>query len=103
MPGKRVLDTILKNVNVAEDENNLVCQDTGIAVYYCRVGEGFPLHPARIYEALYNGTERATIEHPLRSNRGSRCPDPEEWDRARTFHHYPRAPGIGRRRHCVLS
>ncbi len=66
--GKRVLDTILKNVQVAEERANLVCQDTGIAVYYCRVGEGFPLHPARIYEALYDGTERATVEHPLRSN-----------------------------------
>jgi fumarate hydratase subunit alpha/L(+)-tartrate dehydratase alpha subunit len=66
--GQRVLQTILRNVQVAEDERNLVCQDTGIAVYYCRVGEGFPLHPARIYEALKAGTERATLEHPLRSN-----------------------------------
>jgi tartrate/fumarate subfamily iron-sulfur-dependent hydro-lyase alpha chain len=63
-----VLDTILRNVEVADQERNLVCQDTGIAVYYCRVGEGFPLHPARIYDALRRGTERATVEHPLRSN-----------------------------------
>ena len=67
-PGLRVLDIIIRNVQVAEEERNLVCQDTGIPVYYCRVGEGFPLHPARIAEALRNGTERATIEHPLRSN-----------------------------------
>jgi fumarate hydratase subunit alpha/L(+)-tartrate dehydratase alpha subunit len=66
--GKRVLDTIHRNVVIADDERNLVCQDTGIPVYYCRVGEGFPLHPARIYEALKKGTERATVEHPLRSN-----------------------------------
>jgi fumarate hydratase subunit alpha/L(+)-tartrate dehydratase alpha subunit len=32
------------------------------------VGERFALHPARIYEALKAGTERATLEHPLRSN-----------------------------------
>jgi fumarate hydratase subunit alpha/L(+)-tartrate dehydratase alpha subunit len=63
-----VLDTIVKNVQVADDQNNLVCQDTGIAVYTCRVGEHFPLHPARIYDALKAGTERATLEHPLRSN-----------------------------------
>ena len=50
--GQRVLQTILRNVTVAEDEKNLVCQDTGIAVYYCKVGEHFPLHPARIYAAL---------------------------------------------------
>ncbi|MGZ4290315.1 MAG: fumarate hydratase, partial [Gaiellaceae bacterium] len=55
VPGKRVLETIHKNVNIADSQNNLVCQDTGIAVYHCRVGEGFPLHPARIYEALRDG------------------------------------------------
>ena len=66
--GKRVLETITRNVEIADAEQNLVCQDTGIAVYYCRVGESFPLHPARIYGALRVGTERATVEHPLRSN-----------------------------------
>ncbi len=66
--GQRVLNTIVKNVAIADDEKNLVCQDTGIAVYTCRVGEHFPLHPARIYEALRDGTARATLEHPLRSN-----------------------------------
>ena len=68
VPGKRVLETIHRNVEIADSEKNLVCQDTGIAVYTCRVGEHFPLHPARIYAALKAGTERATIEHPLRSN-----------------------------------
>ena len=68
VPGQRVLATIMKNVGIADDEHNLVCQDTGIAVYTCRVGEHFPLHPTRIYEALRHGTERATLEHPLRSN-----------------------------------
>src|SRR4026208_2471489 len=66
--GQRVLQTILRNVTVAETEKNLVCQHPGIAVYYCKVGEHFPLHPARIYAALREGTERATVEHPLRSN-----------------------------------
>src|SRR5436305_9753939 len=68
VPGQRVLSTILRNVEVADSQKNLVCQDTGIAVYTCRVGEHFPLHPTRIYSALKAWTERATIEHPLRSN-----------------------------------
>src|ERR687886_1107814 len=68
VPGRRVLDTIVRNVEIADEQRNLVCQDTGIAVYTCRVGEHFPLHPARIYEALRDGTARATLEHPLRSN-----------------------------------
>ena len=66
--GIRVLETIQRNVEIADEQDNLVRQDTGIAVYYCRVGEHFPLHPARIQAALKAGTERATVEHPLRSN-----------------------------------
>src|SRR5262249_31687611 len=37
VPGQRVLQTILKNVQIADTDKNLVCQDTGIAVYTCRV------------------------------------------------------------------
>jgi tartrate/fumarate subfamily iron-sulfur-dependent hydro-lyase alpha chain len=66
--GIRVLETIHRNVEIADEQDNLVCQDTGIAVYYCRVGEQFPLHPAGIHRALRAGTEQATVEHPLRSN-----------------------------------
>ena len=61
VPGKRVLETIHRNINIADSEKNLVCQDTGIAVYHVRVGEHFPLHPVRIYEALRDGTARATV------------------------------------------
>jgi fumarate hydratase subunit alpha/L(+)-tartrate dehydratase alpha subunit len=68
VPGRRVLDIIHKNVSIADEQKNLVCQDTGIAVYHVKVGEHFPLHPARIYEALRDGTARATLDHPLRSN-----------------------------------
>src|SRR5206468_10649256 len=60
--GRRVLEVIHRNVSIADEEKNLVCQDTGIAVYTCRVGEHFPLHPARIYSALKAGTERARSE-----------------------------------------
>jgi len=66
--GRRILETIQTNVAVADEGRRLVCQDTGIAVYYARVGERFPLHPARIEEALREGTRRATLDHPLRSN-----------------------------------
>ena len=66
VPGRRVLETIHRNVSIADDQNNLVCQDTGIAVYTCRVGEHFPLHPTNIYKALKAGTERATIGSALR-------------------------------------
>ena len=31
--GIRVLETIHRNVEIADEQKNLVCQDTGIAVY----------------------------------------------------------------------
>ena len=68
----------------------------------CRVGEHFPLHPARIYDALKAGTERATVrasaalerrphdhapergaEHRAphcRSSTGSSSPTGTDWD-----------------------
>jgi tartrate/fumarate subfamily iron-sulfur-dependent hydro-lyase alpha chain len=66
--GRRILQTITANVAVADEGDHLVCQDTGLAVYYVRLGERFPLHPARVEEALREGTRRATLEHTLRSN-----------------------------------
>src|SRR5438552_1889773 len=66
--GRRILETINTNVSVADKNGNLVCQDTGIAVFYVRVGERFPLHPVHIEAALREGTRRATLEHSLRSN-----------------------------------
>ena len=60
--GKRILETINTNVSVADERGNLVCQDTGIAVFYVRVGEQCPLHPVRIEACLRDGTRRATLE-----------------------------------------
>ena len=67
--GKRILETINTNVSVADERKNLVCQDTGLAVYYVRLGERFPLHPARIEQALREGTRRATLEQDRKSTR----------------------------------
>jgi tartrate/fumarate subfamily iron-sulfur-dependent hydro-lyase alpha chain len=66
--GKRILETIDANVGIADQRGSLVCQDTGLAVYYVRLGERFPMHPVAVERALREGTRRATLEHSLRSN-----------------------------------
>ncbi|MGN6377750.1 MAG: fumarate hydratase [Gaiellales bacterium] len=66
--GRRVLQTIHDNVAAADQHETLVCQDTGLPVFYARVGERFGMHPAAIEGALRRGIGRATLEHPLRSN-----------------------------------
>ena len=66
--GQEVLDIILKNIGVAGEHDMLVCQDTGTVVYWLEVGEDCPLNLALVTRAIRTGTERATREHPLRSN-----------------------------------
>lgn len=68
---REILDTMLRNIDVAESRGLLVCQDTGTPVFRVRVGRGFPLADLgghAIHQALVEGVRRATREHPLRSS-----------------------------------
>ncbi|MFQ5839685.1 MAG: fumarate hydratase [Candidatus Methylomirabilales bacterium] len=68
-PGARkILETMLKNVDVAEGRDLLVCQDTGTPIYQARIGEGIAVSGVRLVEAIREGVRRATAEHPLRSS-----------------------------------
>ena len=65
---KSVLGTMITNINVAEDNDNLLCQDTGIPIYNVSIGRGVELDGIELKEAIRPGCERATREHPLRSS-----------------------------------
>ena len=66
--GKSILATMIQNIGVAEDTNNLLCQDTGIPIYNVTIGRGVELDGAALKEAIRKGCTRATHEHPLRSS-----------------------------------
>ncbi|WP_018924895.1 fumarate hydratase [Salsuginibacillus kocurii] len=66
--GKEILETLIKTVSTADDEKLLICQDTGIPVYFVKIGNQVRLDGLRLEEAVRKGTERATLEHPLRSS-----------------------------------
>jgi tartrate/fumarate subfamily iron-sulfur-dependent hydro-lyase alpha chain len=65
---RKVLLTILENIRVADEQDTLVCQDTGLPVFSVRIGTSLQLDGAQVKERLRIGCERATREHPLRSN-----------------------------------
>src|SRR5881394_2213296 len=65
---KRVLGTMITNIRVAEDTENLLCQDTGIPIYNVTIGRGVEVDGAELERAIRRGCERATREHPLRSS-----------------------------------
>src|SRR3954467_7025685 len=65
---KRMLATMIKNIAVAEDTDNLLCQDTGIPIYNVWIGRGVEVDGVALKEAIRKGCERATREYPLRSS-----------------------------------
>ena len=65
---KRVLGTMVRNIKVAEDTDNLLCQDTGIPIYNVTIGRGVEVDGAELERAIRRGCERATREYPLRSS-----------------------------------
>ena len=65
---QRILGTMVTNISVAEDNNNLLCQDTGVPIYKVVIGSGVEVDGHALKQAIRRGCERATREHPLRSS-----------------------------------
>src|SRR5690348_15551961 len=65
---KNVLGTMIANIRVAEQTENLLCQDTGIPIYNVVIGRGVEIEGPDLKSAIRRGCERATREHPLRSS-----------------------------------
>ncbi|WP_028241668.1 fumarate hydratase [Stutzerimonas azotifigens] len=65
---KAVLGTMTRNIAVAELNDNMLCQDTGVPIYNLVVGRGVELDGAAVKDAIRRGCERATREHSLRSS-----------------------------------
>lgn len=63
-----ILLTILKNIEVADEQQTLVCQDTGLPIFKVRLGSRLQIDLARLKDSLRKGCERATAERPLRAN-----------------------------------
>ena len=65
---KSVLGTMVRNIAVAEQTDNLLCQDTGIPIYNVTLGSGVQVDGFALQEAIRRGCARATREYPLRSS-----------------------------------
>jgi tartrate/fumarate subfamily iron-sulfur-dependent hydro-lyase alpha chain len=63
-----VLTTMMRNIVVAEANDNLLCQDTGIPIYNIVIGSNVQFDGVALKAAIVRGCTRATTEHPLRSS-----------------------------------
>lgn len=65
---KRIFSHYLQSIELGRNKDMIVCQDTGIPIYWVEIGSRLRLDGARLTEAIRRGTERATREHSLRSS-----------------------------------
>ena len=65
---KQVLATMVTNIAVAEQTDNLLCQDTGVPIYNVWIGRDVQVDGHALKQAIRRGCERATREYPLRSS-----------------------------------
>src|SRR5947209_2268529 len=64
----KVMLTVLKNIELADEKDMMVCQDTGLPIYKLLVGSRLDLDLAEVKKRLRVACERATKDYPLRSN-----------------------------------
>jgi fumarate hydratase subunit alpha/L(+)-tartrate dehydratase alpha subunit len=62
------LDVMVKSIDVSDRTGIIVCQDTGICVFFVKLGTDFPVNGARLIDALRTGIALATKRHDLRSS-----------------------------------
>jgi tartrate/fumarate subfamily iron-sulfur-dependent hydro-lyase alpha chain len=65
---QRLIGTMITNIAVAEQTDNLLCQDTGVPIYHVRIGRGVEVDGFALKQALRAGCARATREYPFRSS-----------------------------------
>ena len=63
-----ILNTMIETIAVADRKKTLICQDTGLPIFFIRIGSGYPWNGAEIKQRLYEGSKRATQEFPFRSS-----------------------------------
>jgi len=65
---KRILGTMIRNIKVAEDTDNLLCQDTGIPIYNVWIGRNVQVDGVALKAAIRSGCARSTREYSFRSS-----------------------------------
>jgi tartrate/fumarate subfamily iron-sulfur-dependent hydro-lyase alpha chain len=65
--GKKILEVILKNIEIAHTKKLLVCQDTGIPVYFVEIGD-MEVSLPKLFESIKIGVRNATSKYRLRPN-----------------------------------
>ena len=62
------LNIMVKSVRTSDETGMIVCQDTGICVFFVKIGTRFPFDGCALMTALKTGIEQGTERYGLRSS-----------------------------------
>lgn len=66
--GKNILEQLKKNMDIAETENIPICQDTGMAVVFLKIGQDVHIEGCAIEDAVNEGIRQGYKEGYLRKS-----------------------------------
>ena len=66
--GKKILEQLKKNMDIAENENIPVCQDTGMAVVFLEIGQDVHIEGCAIEDSVNEGIRQGYDEGYLRKS-----------------------------------
>lgn len=65
---RSMLCDILKNADIADNENMPICQDTGMAIVFLKIGQDLHITGGSLYEAVNEGVRRGYRDGYLRKS-----------------------------------
>ncbi len=65
---KEVIRQLLENADIAKNEKRPLCQDTGLAVFFVKIGEDVKIKGGLLKDAINEGTEKGYTEAYLRAS-----------------------------------
>ena len=66
--GCDVLDQIIRNSEIAREEDRPICQDTGMTIIFLEIGQDLHIEGGNLYEAINDGVAKGYIEGYLRKS-----------------------------------
>ncbi len=65
---REVIRQLLENADIAKDEKRPLCQDTGLAVFFVKVGADVKINGGLLKDAINEGTEKGYTDAYLRAS-----------------------------------
>lgn len=66
--GKKILEQLIENMEIAAEEKTPICQDTGMAVFFVEVGQDLHIEGKNLTDAINEGVRQGYTEGYLRKS-----------------------------------